>query len=105
MNAPLTSRLARAIRRLDCERLANAQWKVWGGAGVHLVDADTGSCDCRDYVYRGGVCAHIARVRLAVGDPATIAALRDLLPAPAPARAPRRPRNAPMRTLGRGWAP
>lgn len=104
VSVTLSSRLVRAVRQLDAERLGDGTWRVWGGTAPHIVDAETGSCDCADHRYRGGVCAHIVRVRLAIGDAATIAALREFLPAPAPARA-RRPRNAPTRTLGREWAP
>ena len=77
---PKSKRLARAVRQLESERLADGRWRVTGGAAAQIVDAQAQSCDCADHAYRGGICAHLARVRLRLGDAETVRALRDLPP-------------------------
>jgi hypothetical protein len=79
-------RLARGVH-LDVTALGAGRFRVTGGATPHEVDARAGVCDCADYTVRGGTCKHLASVRLRLGDPATLAALRGLVPYP---RRPRR---------------
>ena len=75
-------RLARAVRELECEQRGDGSWCVTGGADPQVVDPDAGTCSCKDYLYRRGVCAHLLRVRLALGDPATLRALGQLVTPP-----------------------
>ena len=98
---PSFRRLARAVLQLEAEQLGDGRWSVTGGAGPHIVDADASSCDCPDHVFRHKACAHLLRVRLALGGEQAIAALRALLPPPTA----RRPRNAPTKIVGRELTP
>lgn len=81
-------RLQRAVH-LDCRRLEDGTWNVTGGTAPHRVNANTRTCDCRDYQLHGQPCKHIARVLLAVGDAATLEALRHVVEQPKRARGPR----------------
>ncbi len=80
--------LIRAVHELEVERLAGGDYRVTGGANVHIVDRETGACDCFDYRLRRVACAHIMRVRLAIGDATVIRELRAVVPKP------KRPRKA-----------
>jgi hypothetical protein len=79
-------RLARAVH-LDAARLATGVWRVSGGASAHEVSAGATTCDCADYGVRGGQCKHVLRVLLALGDPETLASLREIVTLPKRARA------------------
>lgn len=78
--SPDLRRLARAVRQLEAERLADGSWQVSGGVGVRTVDPGAVTCSCPDHSYRHCVCAHLVRVRLALGDAETVRALRELVP-------------------------
>jgi hypothetical protein len=91
------TRLARAVR-LTAERLDGGLWRVSGGAGIHVVDPVGGTCDCLDHLYRRAQCAHLARVRLALGDAETVAALAAVIAMPKRER--NRKRGAPLSTAG-----
>jgi len=83
VNAPAVdpARLARAVH-LRAEPLGQGLWRVTGGDAPHLVDIETGSCDCVDYRLLGTRCKHVLAVRLAVLEPETRGALRDVVPMP-----------------------
>lgn len=83
------NRVARAVHLLEAERLPGGNWRVTGGVQAHVVDGETGACDCLAYQYGMRPCSHIARVKLALGDADMIAALRDLVPATRPSRSKR----------------
>lgn len=85
----LQIRLARAVH-LDVEQLPDHTWRVLGGALEHLVSADATTCDCADFAMRGGACKHLLAVELRRGDPATLLALRELVPLPRPPQRHRR---------------
>lgn len=78
-----TARLARAVH-LDVRREDANTWLVTGGTAPHYVTRIGGRyhCDCLDRQLRGGGCKHTLRVLLALGHPATIRALRDIVPEP-----------------------
>ena len=58
-------RLRRAVH-LDAERQPDGSWRVSGGKGAHIVNADARTCNCADFEVRGGLCKHILAVRLMV---------------------------------------
>jgi SWIM zinc finger len=78
-------RLARACH-LEAERQPDGAWRVSGGERTQLVDAAVRECSCTDFGVRGGACKHILAVRLRLGDPETLEALRLLVPPPRRAR-------------------
>ncbi len=74
-------RLQRAIW-LDAERCGDGQYRISGGAAVHLVElyGENGPiCDCRDFLWRGDVCKHLLLSRLLEGDVEVVWALRAII--------------------------
>lgn len=79
-------RLARALY-LTCEREGSGLYSVSGGAESHQVRlGKESSCDCTDFVVRGGPCKHLLRARLVNVDAGVIEALQLLIPYPSLAR-------------------
>ena len=84
MSTPIDAgRLSRAVW-LDVKPVAPGRYLVTGGADSHLVEIDGGyvRCDCADAILRGDGCKHSLLTRLICGDPAVVAALRQLVPRP-----------------------
>ena len=76
-------RLRRAIY-LDCQRVSPDRYLITGGSDGHIVVVEDGRvlCDCIDVIRAGDSCKHSLLVRLMEGDPAVVAALRQLVPGP-----------------------
>ena len=60
------ARTRRAREEVEQVVQSGALWLVEGSDGaVYHVDADEGTCDCPDHLYRGERCKHIRAVELA----------------------------------------
>jgi hypothetical protein len=49
-----------ARKLLNCERLDENIWRVWGGENEHIVK--NGSCDCWHNVNTGKICTHLIKI-------------------------------------------
>jgi len=87
MTALPITRLERALA-LEVEPLGDGRVLVTGGAGPHVVDLESATCDCDDFRMRGEefrlrgaefACKHLMRTKLAHGDAGLLRAVAELL--------------------------
>lgn len=62
------ARTRRAREEVEQVVRSGALWLVEGEEGVYHVDAEEGTCDCPDHLYRGRRCKHIRAVEMAADD-------------------------------------